>query len=1195
MSHLINSVPQGYYLYMYDDCGIEGRQPHARMDDSYIWTFNTSDTDDADLKQRSSVFSYKQVNAVYDDLDSKLDYVLAMTYSTDHVYKRVQSLEADGVQLHGPMPLPNGKSIRVIVNVPRSVTEDGKMALAIKIHGEVNATASIIELWATAPPQATVRMDSVWGSQSEMCGRVFDLAYEGLPNVEIGLSRTGNNDVLAKSTTGPDGSYSFGRKTIEGFGSQDLQVTAAYQGKEIDQMVSTKGMFFDPVRYRPIAEKVLGLASNQMSLDGLWKINPAPGDGSLPKPLTDKAWGNFKVPGQWLQQGYDIPQDKPVAVAREFTIPGEWAGYRIFLRFDAIHAGTDYSLNGKTLGYSENLFTPVEWEITDVARVGEMNRLDLRMLVATKSEVLSISSGYAFHSLGGIDRSVRMYALPQVQVKDLHINIDLDKDYRDAALSVKLTVDNPRDSLAVHIAILDAKGKPINHSVQGVDVPSSGAMDITTQVPNPLKWSAEKPNLYKLVLQLRKGADVLEWIERNIGFKKVEIKDKQLYVNGKRVKLAGACHHEMDPLTGRADAMRHAEEDVRLMKAANLNFIRTSHYPPSRELLDAADRIGMYVEVEAPFCWVGPTDDKSFTGLVLRPTSAMVDYCHSHASVLHWSVANESAYNEFFEKSDALIRELDPTRPTTFNNPDSKLVSSIANLHYPSMPFDGPLRDDPRPILLGECFFPVCHEQTDVSINPGLREVWGFGNSDPTTDWAKACIADSMKGPLKPGIIPGGWSYIYNSDHLIGGAIWASHDDAFYFPDGKHAGYAWHHGFWGLIDVWRRPKPEWWLAKLIFSPVWFPQRRVDFKPGQASVRVPVENRYSFTDLSELNFAWGLGKHKGTLKASCPPASAGDIEIPIPAGAREGDKVILRVTDASGELINTLAIHLGKDKEIALPRPKSGPPTWHDDGKLVTIDGKGFSLVLNRSTGDFDAANPKHNSPVTAFPSVHVTRYDFGDLNGPNSPNYAVFPDAKTRVIDGLSVENRPQGVEITIRDHYDGFAGSMTWLLDSDGTGKVSYDYAYSGVQMDTREQGIRFLLKPACDEVKWRRWSEWDVYPDDFIGRTEGTAKAHRDKKLGAAVWDKKPNWPWSLDETEMGTADFRGIKFNVYEASLFAPNGSGLRVHANADAHVRPALSPEGVRMHILSQCRLGQIVLKPGDHVTGEFVVELMHPGR
>lgn len=125
------------------------------MADSYVWTFNTSDTDNADLKQRSSVFSYKQVNAVYNDLDPKLDYVLAMTYSTDHVYKRVQSLEADGVQLHGPMPLPNGKSIRVIVNVPRSVTEDGKMALAIKIHGEVNATASIIELWSSAPLAAS--------------------------------------------------------------------------------------------------------------------------------------------------------------------------------------------------------------------------------------------------------------------------------------------------------------------------------------------------------------------------------------------------------------------------------------------------------------------------------------------------------------------------------------------------------------------------------------------------------------------------------------------------------------------------------------------------------------------------------------------------------------------------------------------------------------------------------------------------------------------------------------------------------------------------------------------------------------------------------------------------------------------------------------------------------------------------------
>ena len=140
----------------------------------------------------------------------------------------------------------------------------------------------------------------------------------------------------------------------------------------------------------------------------------------------------------------------------------------------------------------------------------------------------------------------------------------------------------------------------------------------------------------------------IERIERNVGFRKIEIRDRQLYVNGKRVKLAGACRHEIDPQTGRSNTARHAETDIRLLKEANLNYLRTSHYPPNRELLNAADRLGVYVEVEAPFCWVSQSWGMGHLKQVLTPTSAMIDYCHVHPSVMLWSLANESAFCNFW-------------------------------------------------------------------------------------------------------------------------------------------------------------------------------------------------------------------------------------------------------------------------------------------------------------------------------------------------------------------------------------------------------------------------------------------------------------------------------------------------------------------------------------------------------------------
>jgi hypothetical protein len=231
--------------------------------------------------------------------------------------------------------------------------------------------------------------------------------------------------------------------------------------------------------------------------------------------------------------------------------------------------------------------------------------------------------------------------------------------------------------------------------------------------------------------------------------------------------------------------------------------------------------------------------------------------------------------------------------------------------------------------------------------------------------------------------------------------------------------------------------------------------------------------------------------------------------------------------------------------------------------------------------------------VLSFPTVHVTRYDFGDLNGPNSPPYTVFPEAASRRFEKLEVQAEAAGLRLTVREQFDGFAGSTSWLMDKDGRGEVTCDYLYSGKPMDTREAGIRFLLKPACDELNWRRWSEWGVFAKDSLCRTEGRARAHRDKQWGEAKWNARPAWPWALDETELGTADFRSIKFNIYEASLATPDGAGLSAHANADVHFRSALTTNGVAVHVLSRCPLGQVPLNPGDHLAWKFVIQLRAP--
>jgi hypothetical protein len=449
------------------------------------------------------------------------------------------------------------------------------------------------------------------------------------------------------------------------------------------------------------------------------------------------------------------------------------------------------------------------------------------------------------------------------------------------------------------------------------------------------------------------------------------------------------------------------------------------------------------------------------------------------------------------------------------------------------------------------------------------------------------------KPPLKPGIPPGEWSRMFHSDRVMGGAIWASHDDAFYFPDGKTAGYAWHHGFWGLIDPWRRRKPEWWMARHIFSPIWIDTRQVAFASGQKSIRVPVENRYAFTDFSELKFQWQIEKKTGTRTFRLAPATKGELEISIPRGTTSGEKLLLRVTGQQGAIIHESSIQLGEEKLTPSLKPFDGAPQWSEDGNKIIIQGQNFSAVFDRTKGDFDSSDSRHRCAVQAFPTLHLTRYDFGDLNGPNSPPYAVFPDAKTRRFEKVDLKTETSGLRITVHEKFDGFAGSTSWLMNRDGKGTVSCDYIYSGPTMDTREAGICFLLRPACDELKWRRWSEWGVFPSEDISRTEGTARARRDKKLGEAQWNKRPRWPWSQDETEQGTADFRSVKFNIYEASLASKDGGGLRVLGKADVHFRAALAGDGIHAHVLSRCPLGQVPIKSGDHLREEFNLQLQQP--
>jgi hypothetical protein len=1194
----VREIPAGYHLQAYDDCGVIGHQPHVSGDACHV--FGEGEVA-ADERARTVTFGTPNFDMVFGGLAAEVPYVLAITYASEKGNGRVQSLSAGSTVLQAKHRLPDGKAERLFFKLPPESIPAGRLTLHFILDQGPNAVVSEVGLWAPLSSPKKLNLDLTPLVSGKLTGLVSDLAYQGLADVPVEITDEAGAWRKA-SITQSDGTFevdlsAYAHPPAMGH----IRVVARHQGLEAVQTVSLSELYMELPSFMPMSTRVGGLKAPELKLDGLWRIHPSPPTNFQAMPTTGAGWSNLVVPGQFLQQGFDIPRDQDAAVATRFTIPAAWAGKRIFLRFEAVHGRAHYWLNGQSLGVSENVKTPVEFDVTAAARVGQENHLALSLRLQTTSEKLSYVSDYAFHNAAGIDRSVCLFALPPVHLAGFHHQTLLDSSYRDATLTLNFSLQNTTSAaetnLFLNLELRSPAGRKVDLPGGQFTLPTvgPGRTNFSWRIPvaTPLKWNAEKPCLYRLTARLVRGSTMLEELAQNVGFRTVEVRDNQLWVNGRRVKLAGTCRHEIGPLTGRAATATYAWKDVALFRSANLNYVRTSHYPPTREFLDACDALGMYVEVEAPFCWVRGRgeDDARLATYFLIPTAAMLEFDRDHPSVIIWSLGNESGsgpdgpnrlprnFNTMLE----LCHQQDPSRPVIFNNEWGKDggAADIECLHYPPLPVEeySFVKNDPRPrpVLLDEYTLPQPFITPDeLNINPGLDAVCWSGQNNPQSLW----------------------SQLYHSTRAIGGAFWAGIDEEFYFRDGRMCGY----GPWGVIDVWRRPKSLWWDCKCIYSPVWIPVRKLDFAPGQTSVRVPVENRFSFTDLRELTATAAVGVRQKTRRFPLPPQTSGELAIPIPGGATNGSLLVLRFFDAHNRLITAHGIRLGSAPAPTVPKLCAGRPQWAQDDQTIRVHGRQFTLALDRATGALLPAAGLGSTNRSAYqrlpfrllklPALHVTRHEDKNPFNPNGLPYATYPDPNSRAIESLTAEERPEGLAIIVHEHYDHFQGRLELLLDNDANGMVSFDYTSSGEAFKVAEAGLRWFFDRDCQEIAWRRQSEWDVCPDDHIGRAEGHARArvpHTRATTAPPPYLSAPAWPWHLDANEMGTRDFRATKYNVCEAALLAPDGAGIRVYSGGSANIRPCLAGGCVQLHTLLAAPPTQFTRT--NHLSGTFTFRLL----
>lgn len=874
------------------------------------------------------------------------------------------------------------------------------------------------------------------------------------------------------------------------------------------------------------------------SLAGAWLFNPAPEAGFEKKADWNSDWKKIEVPGEWTMQGFKVKKHAWAGYVSTWTIPQSWDGRSIKLRCDGIYSEAQVFINGKYVAGHIGGFTPFETDITNFIKDGKLV-LAIRVKNEGWADSTSAASSYAVHALGGITRKIQLIALPTVNIGAFQANTTFDKQYNNAKLTTQVTLKNEgkgsvKPEILFELFSPHTGDKVFSKQIQlenSVKSDASRSAVYAFDIPHPLKWDNEHPNLYVYRATLILDGKVEEVTERKIGFRQIEVRGNRLFVNNHAVKLHGVCHHDIMPLRGRSVTLQQCAEDIKIFAQGNVNYIRTSHYPPPEELVKACDSIGMFMEVEAPFCWAerATVPDTSYKAILQDQTLDMVDFFKSHPSVLIWSIGNESKkFPEYFKRTAALVKQTDPSRPRNFSqyepNGDNNELE-IGNHHYPGPEGPEMYKNSKRPIVFDEYSHINAYNRFELVTDPGLRDAWGMGMANM-------------------------WESMYATPAVLGGALWAGIDDTFILPDSTAVGY----GTWGVIDAWRRLKPEYWHMKKAYSPV---KIKLGGNWANGHVNLVIENRHLFTNLNECAIKWKLGVDSGTIHPDITPWHTDTVSIPCKKPG-PGQSLTLKAWDTRKILVDEYAFTniVPAFGEQVTVQKTVGKTTWTyslKNGELKATAGSN-SILIN-SAGDLQVfAN--HQQVINGLTKLMILPInqegDGVQMRGTKLFYPAYNHTAANRVIRKINYQKLPKLFKIQVSDSYDEAEGITTYQFNPDGKIDIAYQYRIKK-EVNPRQWGLVFDLPSNFSTMSWARNGLWNYYPADHIGRLTGTANAKDAQPLsGPAGPMRRPSVNWSQDQNSLGTNDFRSTKMNIKTVSLSDKAGQ-LEVTSDGLQHSR------------------------------------------
>ena len=515
---------------------------------------------------------------------------------------------------------------------------------------------------------------------------------------------------------------------------------------------------------------------------------------------------------------------------RTFTIPAEWQDKEVYIHFGSVSSAFYVWVNGQRVGYSQGAMEPAEFRITDPLLSpyrGKTNTsIPANGVHSICIEVLKYSDGSYLEDqdqwrLAGIHRGIYLYATEKIRIRDFGVRTILDKDYRDAQLIIhpELAVSEGQRGEGYYVTAalyapdgkeviapslsregrggsvscdtllnLDAKGSILNDRTPQRGYPKWGWLSAT--VKNPKKWTAETPNLYTLELLLKDSLDqTVQKITTKVGFRSVEIKNGQLLVNGIPTRLRGVNRHEMDPKTGKVMTEELMLRDIRLMKQANVNAVRTCHYPNCERWYELCDSLGLYVMDEADIEEHGLrgrlASDPSWAAAWIDRMQRLVIRDRNHPSVIFWSLGNEAGWGTNFALTAAWTHEYDPTRPVHYEGAQGS--TNLSSPHSPLSSLLSPLSSkDPSAVDVISRFYP---RTQDEYLNPGVADNNMERPENARWERLLSIARDTMDNrPVLTseyahamgnalGNFQEYWDEIYSHPRMLGGFIWEWADE----------------------------------------------------------------------------------------------------------------------------------------------------------------------------------------------------------------------------------------------------------------------------------------------------------------------------------------------------------------------------------------------------------------------------------